>query len=73
MSSCNEIDFVPTFIYVTLFLKGGSTMRKVVLRINGNFKYSLIKKLVDSNGNKSVLLFRSTVPFAPNKIYLLGY
>lgn len=48
-------------------------MRKVVLRMNEDFKYSLIKKLVDSNGNKSVLLFRSTVPFAPNKIYLLGY
>ncbi|MDT6423067.1 ISNCY family transposase, partial [Enterococcus faecium] len=52
MSSCNEIDFVPTFIYVTLFLKGGSTMRKVVLRMNEDFKYSVIKKLVDSNGNK---------------------
>ena len=52
MSSCNEIDFVPSFIYVTLFLKGGSTMRKVVLRMNEDFKYSLIKKLVDSIGNK---------------------
>ena len=27
-------------------------MRKVVLRMNEDFKYSLIKKLVDSNGNK---------------------
>lgn len=27
-------------------------MRKVVLRMNENFKYSIIKKLVDSNGNK---------------------
>ena len=27
-------------------------MRKVVLRMNEDFKYSLIKKLVDSIGNK---------------------
>ena len=72
MSSCNEIDFVPSLFYVTLLLKGWSTMRKVVLRMNEDFKYSLIKRLVDSNGNKSVLLFRSTVPFTPNRIYLLG-
>lgn len=52
MSSCNEIDFVPTFIYVTLFLKGGATMRKVTLRLNEDLKYSVIKKLVDFNGNK---------------------
>ena len=59
MSSSNEIDFVPSFIYVTLFLKGGSTMKKVVLRMNEDFKYSLIKKLVDSNGNKKRTAFQS--------------
>lgn len=58
-SSCNEIDFVPTFIYVALFLKDGSTMRKVILRLNEDLKYSVIKKLVDSNGNKK----RVALPF----------
>ena len=27
-------------------------MRKVVLRMNEQFKYEIIKKLVDENGNK---------------------
>ena len=70
MSSCNEIDFVPSFIYVTLFLKGGSIggsiMRKVVLRMNEGFKYFVLKKLVDSNDNKIMLLFNPTIPFVPN-------
>lgn len=48
-SSCNEIDFAPSFIYFTLFLKGGSIMRKVILRMNEDFKYFVLKKLVDSN------------------------
>lgn len=66
LSSCNEIDFVPNHIYVTLFLKSGFTMIKVVLRMNDNLKYSLIKKFVNSNSNKKcLLLFSSTVPLAP--------
>lgn len=72
MSSCNEIDFVPSFIYVTFFLKGGSTMRKVVLRMNEDFKYSLIKKLIDLNGNKKHIALHLNVPFTPKRTYPFG-
>lgn len=52
MSSCNEIDFVSTFIYVSLFLKDESIMKKVALHMDEDLNYSIIKKLVDFNSNK---------------------
>ena len=34
------------------FYKGEVSMRKVVLRMKEQFTYDVMKKLVDSNGNK---------------------
>ena len=40
-------------------------MRKVELRMNEQFKYETIKKLVETNGNKKQLQLSSIVRFEP--------
>ena len=46
-------DILKIFCYdITSFLFGGYNMRKVVLRMNEENKYLIIKKLVETNGNK---------------------
>ena len=47
-------------------------MRKVVLRMNEDFKYSLIKKLIDLNGNKKHIALHLNVPFTPKRTYPFG-
>ena len=51
MSQCIDIDFVP--IYDTIDLaREVNTLRKVLLRMNELYTYTIIKKVVDTNGNK---------------------
>ena len=45
---------------ITSLLFGGYCMRKVELRMNEENKYLIIKKLVDTNGNKNVPPSNST-------------
>ena len=46
MSSCNKINYITPFIYVTNFLKGSSAIRKIVLRLNEDLKYFLSRNLL---------------------------
>ena len=66
MSPFNEINFVPSFIYVIFLLKCGSIIRKVVLRVNKDFEYYVIKNLLIPIAIKSILLFSLTVLLAPS-------
>ena len=52
ISSCNEINFVPNTYDDEPFYKGEISMRKVVLRMKELFTYDVMKKIVDSNGDK---------------------
>ena len=46
-------DIFKTSCYdITSFLSGGYAMRKVELRMNEEYKYKIIKKLVETDGNK---------------------
>ena len=50
--SCMQ-DILKIFCYdITSFLFGGYNVRKVVLKMNEENKYLIIKKLVETNGNK---------------------
>ena len=54
MSQCTESDFVPSIVkYYYIKFGGKISMRKVYLRMNENEKYEIIKKLVETSGNKN--------------------
>lgn len=41
-------------------------MRKIVLRINEENKYKIIKRLVEKNGNNKISVFNLVVPQEPS-------
>lgn len=51
LSPCNDNENVPSLCIINLYIRR-KKMRKVILRMNEQFKYETIKKLVETNGNK---------------------